>query len=489
MDQEEKKPPQETGGGQMPAWQVDELPAPPPVNFRNIRRMVGPGAILLATSIGGGEWLAGPTAVVQYGTSILGIVTIAIVLQMIFNLEGIRYTLYTGEPIYGGFLRLWPGPRLWAPVYVFLAFVQLAWPALAAAAAVTLIAGFTGRLPTDADASTMHWLGTILLLLVVALLSLGGTIERMLELVSVTMLVMVILFLLVVNIFFIPWETWVRTFRGFFQLSGFHGNMDWLLMGTLAATAASGGLGNLTITNWMRDKDYGMGARTGAIPSAIGGRKVGVSHFGKIFKVTPASLERWKAWWRYVHIDQIWLWGVGAFVGMYLNVNLAAGVIPQGTELKGMAVGIYQAQYLADKLWSGFWILTLVNGFWIVFSTQLGNTDILVRTVTDVLWMGNKRVRDWRGGKIQAIYYSILTVYTVLAMFAIRVGNPLEQFKILANVAGFILVIGGIQIFLVNRKFLPRQLQAPWWQQAGLLGCVLFYALFFARVVYSVIFE
>ena len=164
-------------------------------------------------------------------------------------------------------------------------------------------------------------------------------------------------------------------------------------------------------------------------------------------------------------------------------------MIPQGTELKGMAVGIYQAQYLADKLWSGFWILTLVNGFWIVFSTQLGNTDVLVRTVTDVLWMGNKRVREWRGGKIQAIYYTILTVYTVLAMFAIRVGNPLEQFKILANVAGFILVIGGIQIFLVNRKFLPRQLQAPWWQQAGLLGCVLFYALFFARVVYSVIFE
>ena len=265
--------------------------------------------------------------------------------------------------------------------------------------------------------------------------------------------------------------------------------MDWLLMGTLAATAASGGLGNLTITNWMRDKDYGMGARTGAIPSAIGGRKVRVSHFGKIFKVTPASLERWKAWWRYVHIDQIWLWGVGAFVGMYLNVNLAAGMIPEGTELEGMAVGIYQAQYLADKAWSGFWILTLVNGFWIVFSTQLGNTDVLVRTVTDVLWMGNKRVREWRGGKIQTVYYTILIVYTFLALFAIRIGNPLDLFKIAATVAGFVLVIGGIQIFLVNRKFLPRELWAPWWRQAGLLGCSLFYALFFGRVMFSVFFE
>ena len=152
-------------------------------------------------------------------------------------------------------------------------------------------------------------------------------------------------------------------------------------------------------------------------------------------------------------------------------------------------MGVYQAQYLADKVWSGFWILTLVNGFWIVFSTQLGNTDILVRTVTDVLWLGNKRVREWRGGKIQTVYYTILIVYTFLALLAIRIGNPLDLFKIAATVAGFVLVIGGVQIFLVNRKFLPRELRAPWWRQAGLLGCSLFYALFFGRVMFAVFFE
>ena len=87
-----------------------------------------------------------------------------------------------------------------------------------------------------------------------------------------------------------------------------------------------------------------------------------------------------------------------------------------------------------------------MNGFWIVFSTQLGNTDILVRTVTDVLWLGNKRVREWRGGKIQTVYYTILIVYTFLALLAIRIGNPLDLFKIAATVAGFVLVIGGVQI-------------------------------------------
>jgi len=40
--------------GAMPYWQVDELPAPPPFGFRNLLKVIGPGAVLAATSIGGG---------------------------------------------------------------------------------------------------------------------------------------------------------------------------------------------------------------------------------------------------------------------------------------------------------------------------------------------------------------------------------------------------------------------------------------------------
>ena len=227
-------------------------------------------------------------------------------------------------------------------------------------------------MPGEAETSLIHWVAGLLLLVVLLLLSFGGTIERMLEIVSVTMLVMVFSYLFVVNVFFVPWSTWIDTFVSFFKFSGLAGNPDWVLLGALAGSAAAGGLSNLTITNWMRDKGYGMGGRTGAIPSAFGGRSVQVSHFGKIFPVTPDSLKNWKNWWQYVHFDQVWLWAGGAFVGMFLNVNLALGVIPVGTEISGMAVGVYQAQYMAESLWTGFWALTLLNGFWVMFSTQLG---------------------------------------------------------------------------------------------------------------------
>ena len=49
-----------------------------------------------------------------------------------------RYTLYTGEPIYTGFMRLAPGPTWWAIVYVTLTILQLGWPALALTSAATM---------------------------------------------------------------------------------------------------------------------------------------------------------------------------------------------------------------------------------------------------------------------------------------------------------------------------------------------------------------
>ena len=41
--------------GGLPPWGRDDLPEPLPFSAGNLMRTIGPGAILLATSIGGGE--------------------------------------------------------------------------------------------------------------------------------------------------------------------------------------------------------------------------------------------------------------------------------------------------------------------------------------------------------------------------------------------------------------------------------------------------
>jgi hypothetical protein len=471
--------------GELPRWAVADLPAPPPFGFRNMLKVIGPGAIMAATSIGGGEWLVGPAAAVKYSSSIFLIATVAIALQVAFNLEAVRYTLYTGEPIYGGIMRLKPGPRFWAAFYTVLGFFPLGWPALAGSAAATLLGAWLGRMPGAPDQATQAWITTALIGAVVLILSFGGTIERMLEYFAWTMLAVVFLFLMVVNVLFVPAAHWWQTFTGFFSFSGLPHPIDWGLIGALAATAGSGGIGNLTVTNWIRDKGFGMGAMVGAIPSAVGGHAIALSHVGTVFPATPANLARWREWMRYVRADQIWVWGLFCFLGMFLNVNLATAIIPRGTDLQGLAAGAYQAEYLS-RIWPGFWFLTLFNGFWILFKTQLGNTDILVRTITDAVWMSSHRARAWTRG-IRAIYYGILVAFSIWGVFVIRSASPFQLFKILANMAGIVLLIAGVQIFLVNRRFLPAAVRPSWWREAALLLCSAFYAFFAFFVVRDVV--
>ena len=85
--------------GRLPDWEQDDLLEPLPFSLRNAFRTIGPGAILLAGSIGGGEWLVEPAAAVKHGVGLMWIATVGIGLQILFNLEAIRYTLYTGDPI------------------------------------------------------------------------------------------------------------------------------------------------------------------------------------------------------------------------------------------------------------------------------------------------------------------------------------------------------------------------------------------------------
>ena len=473
--------------GALPRWETAELSAPPPFSVRNLMRVLGPGAILAATSVGGGEWLLGPAVGVKYSTSIFLIVTVAILLQVIFNIEGIRYTLYTGEPIYGGIMRLKPGPKFWAGFYTLIGFMQLGWPALAGSAAAVLFSAWAGRIPGEGDAGVQGWITTAVLAVIIMILSFGGTIERMLEYFAWTMLAVVFSFLLFINVIFVPASHSWSTFIGFFSFSGLPSPIDWTLLAALAAMAGSGGMGNLTVSNWVRDKGFGMGSKVGAIASAIGGVKIQLSHVGKIFVVNEETLVRWKDWMRYVQADQFWVWGAFCFLGMYLNVNLATYVIPHGTDLQGLAAGAYQAKYLADRFWPGFWFLTLFNGFWLLFKTQLGNTDILVRSVSDALWMSSGRLRERAGGGIQKIYYGILIVYSVWGALAIRWATPMRLFMIFANTAAVIMVIAGVQIFRVNRRFLPPALRPPLWREAMLLACSVFYAFFSFVVIMGLV--
>lgn len=460
--------------GRLPDWQSGDLPEPLPPTGRNILRTIGPGAILLAGSIGGGEWIVGPLMAVKYGTEILWIATLAIVLQMIFNLEAIRYTLATGEPILSGILRMNPGPKFWAPVFVLAGIAQLATPGLALGCANVLFAALAGREAAAGDAGPLMWISYGVLAVAVVMLLSGKSVERTLERLSWAMVVFIFTFLLVANVLFVPLDVWSRTAAGFLMPRAIPANMDILLLGVFAATAGSGGLGNLVVSNWVRDKGWGMAASVGSIGGAFAGEQKTLAPVGTVFPPTPDNLKKWTVWWKYCLLDQTALWAGGCVVGMFLNVNLALAIVPENTEISGYSVGAFQARYMAERLWVGFWALCLLNGFWILFSTQLANMDCLARAVTDIGWASWPGLRRRPANRI---YAGLLLLFTSWGVVSLTLGeSALGLFKVLGVVACPVLAVGAFLILRVNTRFLPPAIRPPLWRRAGLVVCGVAYS-------------
>ena len=225
-----------------------------------------------------------------------------------------------------------------------------------------------------------------------------------------------------------------------------------------------------------------MGKHMGGIGSALREGHVELQPIGCVFQPTSENLTRWKTWWRYAVIDQAFLWAMGCFLGMLLNVNLVLAIIPPKEVLGDYSAGTYQAKYMATQLWTGFWWLALLNGFWILYSTHLGNTDCLVRTLVDTLWSSSKSWQRWPASKL---YATILALLTVWALISVHFGSVLGLFKVLAVIANPIMAIGAVQILLVNRRFLPKEIRPPLWRQAALVLCALTYGGITAMVLWS----
>lgn len=458
--------------GCLPPWRTCDLPEPLPFSFWNALRTIGPGAILLVGAIGGGEWIVGPLMVVKYGPGILWVATLGILLQTIFNLEAVRYTLYTGEPILTGVMRLNPGPRIWAPFYILIGTAQLATPAIAAGCATVLYSAFAGRMASAEDQTAVQWVGVGVILASALLLLSGRSIERVLEKLSWMMILFIFTFLLAANVLCVPATTWQRTVTGFLVVQRLPDEVNLVLLALFAATAGSGGLGNLAISNWFRDKGFGMGANVGGIGGALAHGHLELQPVGAVCPLTDNNRRRWKTWWSYARIDQQALWGFGCLLGMFLNVNLALAIIPSGTQLLDSELGAFQAHHLAEQFGQWLWLLTLLNGFWILFSTHLGNTDVLVRTVADILWASSPSLQKWTASRI---YAALLILLTAWALFAIHLGSVLQLFKVLGIVASPIMAIAAIQILRINTRFLPPEFRPPLWRRVALAGSVFVY--------------
>jgi hypothetical protein len=470
--------------GRLPPWGVADLPAPPAFTAHNVARTIGPGIIGLGIAIGSGEWLLGPSIVARYGPALLWVTTVSVFLQVFLNIEMARYTMYTGEPVMIGYMRTKPGPGFWSGVYAVMTFLQIGWPGWALASATASAALLLGRIPTDADAQTVRVFGYITFGICVLVLTFGRKIERNLEYAMWILMAVVFGYLFFVNVSMASAASWGAITTGFVSFGTLPSGGDWLLLGAFAAYSGLGGMSNAFMTNWMRDKGIGMGATVGYIPAATGAH-VALSPHGNVFRVDHDSRQRWGLWFQYLNVDQWAIFAVGSIVGMLLTTLMTLEFVPPGTNVSGWAVAGLQADGIAARGGQIFWYLTLLTGFWVLFKTQLGNSDGLVRALTDMLWSGSESVRRWRGGDVRAVYYSVMSAFIVWGCVALNLAQPLTLVIISANIAGLNFVLVSIHTIVVNRRFLPRELRPPLWREIMVGLCALFFGAFAVATVVS----
>lgn len=490
--------------GCLPAWEVGELPAPVPFGWKNILQSIGPGIIVLGGSIGTGEWLLGPAVTVRFQGQMLWLATLAILLQSFLNTECIRYALYTGEPVFTGYLRTRPGPLFWSLVYL-IADAGMFFPAFAASIASLLLAAWLGEgnLPGPEHRFIVMWIGIAISLLCFVLMLFGGKIYNMLLGCMTFKILWVLGFLLFVDLFLVPPDKWKIVLRGFFFPFDAHGLMvpdnltlkDWATIAGFAAFAGAGGLGNATFSNYSREKGWGMGSLVGAIPSAIGGIRITLSPLGKIFPISDEALRRWKLWWQYVYFDQYVIWVVGCFAGMMLPALMSLQFVhlPPDGKLPPMQVASMQAQGIANAFPEHrqlFWVLTLFTGFLILWFTQVQVLDHVTRRWTDILWTGSHRARTASGGDVKRIYYSIAAAYALmncgmLVFTTLMGGTPFTILVLTAVTQGFAMCVSAFHTLYVNRRFLPAALRPAWWREAGVFLCGVFYLIMTALATYG----
>ncbi len=508
------------GSHVMPRWDLGPLVDAPLFRWRNWTSLVGPGLVMGAASIGGGEWLAGPLVTARYGGALLWLATISILSQVVYNLEISRYTLYSGEPIFTGKFRVPPGPLVWVWLYLLVDLGSFL-PYLASSAATPLAMVILNDVPDLDDPShrlMLKALGCGIFLMCVTPLIFGGKVYNSLRWVMSIKLIVVLGFLLLLAGMFSKGETWGEIFSGFVRFGSVpiaaqreaDGTMvpgsnvdnvftaiaegrplpkiDLTMIGAIAlmvAISGSGGLTNSNISAYTREQGWGMGCQVGAIPSVVGGQNIKLSHVGCVFTPNAETLPRWRRWYRHVMREQLIVWMPACFFGLALPSMLSVQFLPRGTEAKGWTAAGMTAKGVGDAVEASFagfgnffWYLTLLCGFLVLSTSMITTADGAMRRWVDLVWTGLPALKKWDASRVRYLYFGVLCGFVTLGLFNLCFWDGGWLMDWAGNMYIYAFGISCWHVLAVNTLLLPRELRPNWFIRIALVSAGLFFITF-----------
>ena len=445
------------------------MPAPP----RNYWRLVGPGIVAGGVGLSSGEFVLWPFIASQVGLVLLWGALIGVVTQFFLNMEVERYTLATGETAVTGFNRFW---RHWGLVFAVLAYFANLWPGWAISSA-TLASYLFGGSPTTIAVVSLLVIGFSLTFAPVVYVAL----ERLIFVKVAAVLVLVVLGV----VFAIEPDSWRALPAGFASFGTVPEGLSVALIFGAIAFAGSGGAQNLCQSNWIRDKGFGMGQYVPRLVSPVTGVPTAkdLTATSYIFEPTAANMERWRSWWRFANIEQVFSFVLVTVVTIALTSLLAHSTLFGQPDLpNNVSFLSIEAQQLGRTVGPWFGVLFLAVGAFSLFGSAMGIIDYTSRLAADILKTtyapdaSESRMYFWLVWGMVGLGCTILLA---------GISQPLTLLVISASTGGTIMFLYSFMLIALNRKMLPPAIRITPFRTTTLVWSTLLFGSLAALTIYT----
>jgi len=457
-----------------PALQTRDLPKPP-----SWTKALGVGVVVMGLAIGTGELIMWPHLITKYGLGLLWMALVGIGAQYFINQEVARHAIATGEGFFTSSARI----LKWSVfLWLLAAPLMYIWPGWASALGTTLseLVGFGNYLV---------WAYVALALVLV--LTFSGRIayvvlERTLKIIVPTF------FILLVAISFgnLNLDIMKEALAGVVNFGYIPKGIDLNILLSAVVFAGAGGMLNLCISLWYRDKQIGMGKYIGRITNPITGKEEVVAPTGYTFKPSKENLKRWKGWMKFVRVDQGIIFFLLGFITLFLlAVNAYAVLTPRGIVPEGLDVAVVQAHIFGD-LWGPLgYKLFLLMAFLMLFAVMWTVIDALTRMVSDILYTNAhvgpyKRVFSWcKKISLSKLYYISIVTICLFGAILLPLKQPLTLLTISAVLGGLTMAIYTPLLIYLNNFKLPKEIRPSWFTNLAMIAISIFFIYFAVRII------
>jgi hypothetical protein len=451
--------------------QTRDMPEPRP-----LRKMVGPGVIAVGIGMAAGEFILWPYLTSIGGLGLLWLAVATLVVQVVINMEIERYTLATGQTVVAGFARWWKG---WGVLICLAGAFQYAWPGWATSGS-SVFTFLTGG-------GDVMWITVGVLVVIGVLLTASPVIYRTVEKVELVKVGLTIFLLSVLVVGVLSWATFTEAgtapIREFGRIPD---GITFAMMLSAIGAAGAGGVHNLVLSNWIRDKGYGMGAHVPRLVSPITGQEEARGGDFYAFPQTEENLARWQVWWKRANIEHV----VSFFVVCLMTISIMCMLAYQtlfGREGIDSSTAFLQLQgeLIGTRLGDWAKILFFSVGTVSLWAAALGLLDVIGRVASDFV------KRNYLTGSVfwteSKLYLAVVWAEIALGSIILLSGvtQPLVLLLISTCAASVVTLVYSFLLIRLNRRDLPEAIRLRGPRLAGMVIAIGFYGFFAVGMVVS----